>query len=320
MKENITNNYPYLLDDIYKIRGERLKDCLRGMHYNIFADMVTDFLSEDTRRIEIYSANRLQTISAEYVGMLINGKRHIDWNKANLFADVLNYNSNYPYNDINPNYIMGYESTMRKSISHNSTLDLDTFGTQDRLFIEFLIAAGHEIVFHVIKLDDGKQPVTKEIFNRTVYFWDKIEINTSINNLQDFCLSDAHCKLKEQYIDDAIISSVIIRSVSVDNYKMPFGLFVFTVNRLVDYMDYTFSSLRDFKNDYNMQQGMDNASEDELLHTRKLKAGVLPNGLTPEENMIRMPHETVEIDGKMVDAIVLLDDKDIEKFLGKDKR
>ena len=48
----------------------------------------------------------------------------------------------------------------------------------------------------------------------------------------------------------SLISYVVIQSVTVDGYKMPYSLFVFTAKRLYDYINYTFESLKEFKLDY----------------------------------------------------------------------
>lgn len=224
-------------DNSNKKRGSRLKSCRE------LRNLTQEALSEAVH------------LSTNYVSMLERGDRVIDWDKAKLFSEVLN---------VSPAFIM-CESDIVERGRRQTTLDLDTFGERDLLFLHFIIAAGHSISFHVVRLHDGKKPLEREFHGQKYYDWSSLQEEVSISQLEEVCLSDAKCKLRE----GDTLSEVVIVSVTLNNTKLSYGEFVFTVNRLYDYMDFSLGGVREFKSDYEyLTMGMDNETDALIKETR----------------------------------------------------
>ncbi len=302
----ISNNENNDLLELKKERGKRLKICreLRGL---------------SQRALEHKAGyGSIEKVKGNYISMLERGDRLIDWDKAKLFADILN---------VNPAYIMGDCPTIKNGYSLN-VLDLDTYGLSDKLLIKFLMAAGHDIIFHVVDLNDGKQPIKKysNLFNKYYDDWDSLLIDASIDDLEKFCLSDNHCELikKIDNSDETILFNVLIQFVTIDGYKMPYSLFVFSLKRFYDYIDFTLSSLKDYSLDYDVLIQQDELAKKEIEASRNLIGGVLPNGLTPEENLIQvtkdLPHVSVKMGDETKDNILIDNENDLNKLLGLSDR
>lgn len=294
-KESANSNKKH--DDMLEInkeRGKRLAECRNMRGY--------------TQRALEHEAKfgSTEKVQGKYIYMFEHGIRPITWSKAKIFGDILN---------VNPAYIMAESPYMNKGYSQNNkTLDYDEYGLCDTMFVKFLIASGHNIIFHVVDLNDGKQPQKKVFHDKEFYDWASLQIDVSIDEFETFCLSDTHCKLCTHFNAD-----VIIQSVTVDGYKMPYSLFVFTTKRLYDYMNFTFKSLKEFKIDYDILSCGDDLTQKEIEYSRKTKGGVLPNGLTPEENMIQvtkdLPHVSVKIGDETTDNVYLETEEQTERFL-----
>lgn len=227
--------------------GRRLYSCIKkkGLKEGTFAEKVN--------------------YTEKYISDLVVGRKKIDWNKAVLFADIL---------DVNPAYIMCETDIIRKGKEYIPT-DLQSFGAQDNLFLQFLMAAGHSIVFHVVKLYDGKLPDIKKINSkafgkRTITDWKSLQIDVELSDLQNMCLSDPRCK----YIDGDYTSEVIIQDVSFNGIRLSFGRFVFIINRLYDYMQFTLANIKEFMDDLDyLLSGTDISVQEEIKETRDLKGG-----------------------------------------------
>ena len=232
-------------DNFDKNKGARLKVCREYRGYT------QEALSE------------LAEVSTNYISMLERGERSLDWNKAVKFSEILN---------VSPSFIMCESDLMTNDSRRHTTLDIDTFGVVDIAFLNFLAVSGHDIIFHVINLFDGKKPNIKKIGGRDVDDWDSLHISASLDELSSFCLSDPHCKL----IKNEKESEVIIREIVFDGYAMTFGKFVYTINRLYDYIHFTLDSLKDFDNDLNLQKGYDLYINNEIAETRYERYGLSP--------------------------------------------
>ena len=232
-------------DNSNKKRGSRLRECRE------YRNLTQEALSE------------LVNVSTNYVSMLERGERPIDWDKAVKFSEALN---------VSPAFIM-CETDIISIGSRQTTLDLDTFGVSDLLFVKFLIAAGHDIIFHVVNLYDGKQPSKMEALGRTWDNWRSLHIDTTLDNLREFCLSDAHCKLQA----GETLSEVIIHEVTLDGHTMTFGRFVYTVNRLYDYIHFTLESIKSFEDDYTSQDIEDKLIFEEIQTSRRERNGIKPS-------------------------------------------
>lgn len=185
------------------------------------------------------------------ISQLENGARPIDWNKAIPISKCLN---------VNPAYIM-CESDLMAAGSRQTTIDIDIFGARDVLFLRFLIASGHSLIFHVIRLYD-ERPAKENGIDYSGSELRLLEIDSTIDNLKELCLSDAHCKLQT----DDQTSEVIINGVTLDHYRMSFGHFVYTVNRLYDYIHFTLDNIKMFHDDYDYQiNGVDYSIRSEIM-------------------------------------------------------
>lgn len=174
----------------------------------------------------------------KYINMLENGNRPIDWNKANTFSKVL---------DVSAEYLMGQTDVV--SCSYNSAAIIsDSFTARDHLFLKSLEATGHSIVFKVVNFHDT---------DRSLH-------NISLSMISEFSLSDIHCT----YTDVAGIKhESIIKEVELNAHTISFAHFVFLINRLYDYTDYTLNSIQDFYSDLSVCNAYELMATSEIAET-----------------------------------------------------
>lgn len=267
-------------NDSNKKRGIRLRECreYRKITQETFAEMVDK--------------------TPNYISMLERGERQIDWNKAVEFAEVL---------EVSPSFIMCETDIMIKG-KKRETLDFDVFGEMDLLFVRFLVADGHNIVFHVINLYDGQEPPERQLHETTYYDWRALYIDASIDDLREFCLSDAHCKLQQ----NETLSEVIIIEVTVDGYKMTYGRFVYMVNRLYDFIRFSVDNSKNDNEDTVQQDINDKLIADELQRSRFMKNGKAIEVETLSEYHERINNNVPERDIALKKAL-----QQIEEIYGK---
>lgn len=213
--------------DYNKKRGSRLKEC------------------RDLRNLTQEDLAEAAHVSSNYISMLERGERTIDWNKANEFAEIL---------DVSANYIMCKSDIAEKS-RWRDTFDLLNWGPQDLLLLKYLLAAGNQITFHIVRLyDNNKEPVEREWYGQKYWDYTDLQESVTLDQLDELCLSDATCKL----IDGNTKSEVVIVGVTVNRAKLTYGEFVFTINTLTSYMNYTLHCIGDIKEDHDSRVlGMD---------------------------------------------------------------
>lgn len=218
-----------------KKRGLRLKECRK------LRNLTQEELSE-----------RLN-FSTNYLSMLERGERNIDWDKAKIFAEELN---------VSPAYIMCESDIAEKNHSIPIT-DIDTFGDNDLRLIKYIITLGYTLTFHVRKLYEDREPITKEFYGKKIPIYKSLEYDLSIEQISEFCLSDYHCLVHE---NDTFYEAIII-AVTINNTRLSYGLFVFTINRIIDYLRFTFDNIAEFQHDFFMNKGGDDAAICELRET-----------------------------------------------------
>lgn len=208
-------------ENLNKLRGKRLSDCRK------LRDLTQQELAEKSY------------LTVNYISMMENGKRSIDWDKAVLFAKIL---------DVSADFIMCQSDIVDNTGKYQKALDEDTFGKCDSLFISFLESTGYKITFNVVKSRDK----------------DKNPIRASLDQLSCFCLSDSHCK----YTSQDKTSEVLITEVYINGVTISYGAFVFLINRIYDYLRFTLDNIKDFKFDFDYcLHGTDVATEQEIKET-----------------------------------------------------
>lgn len=225
--------------ELNKKRGKRLSDCRKAKNLT---------QKELAKKVGYAHPN---TIS-----QLENGSRPLNWNKAVVLARGL---------DVNPAYLL-CDSDIKDPERIQKTLDLDTFGTQDKLFINYLIAADHDLKFHVVRLYDGKIPKKRVSFGKEFDDWESLEEITTFDKIKDFCISDEHCMLSE----DGMTAEIAITKVSIDDIVLSYGQFSFWMDQMTAYIEHIISSLNSFKRDIDMIDGINTATwqEIKLRHTK----------------------------------------------------
>ena len=214
---------PKKSDDYYKEVGKRLKKC------------------RNIKGLSTVQAGLKANYSESYISQLESGKKIVDRDKAQLFAELY---SNIPAYRINPAFILCETDIMiieeEKSISNNTIVK-----KADIEFLQYLMAAGHKLLFYVAPLRGGKKPKEKSYgrYTAKIYDFDK---GVTLNQLKDVSLSDSHCKLCK----GEMLSDVIIRSVMLDDLGYSFVDFAFTINRLYDYINFTLNNMTPFKLEY----------------------------------------------------------------------
>lgn len=211
--------------ELNTLRGKRLKECrlLRDFTQDQFAEMVDN--------------------SVNYISMLENGKRLIDWNKAIEYAKILN---------VNPSYIMCKSDILQQG-RKQETLDNEEFGNLDATFLQFLLLFGHTITFQVVKLYDHEDIARRVLQNKPPF-----QIEATLYQLREFSLSDYHCKLQK----DETLSEVVIVGVLLDGVELSYGGFVFMIDHLYDYIGFTIDSIEHFKNEYNKTECLNLANRE----------------------------------------------------------
>jgi transcriptional regulator with XRE-family HTH domain len=241
MLKNLEN----IEDNSNKKRGSRLKAC------------------REYRNLSQEKLAELVNVSTNYVSMLERGVRRIDLDKAVMFAEKLN---------VSTAFIMCETDIMLPNRKQN-TFGLDEYGNIDLSFLRFIVAAGHDLVFHVVILYDGKQLSKEEAFGDTFIDLSSLNIDTTLDNLIDVCLSDAHCKLQT----GDTLSEVIIHEVTLDGVLMSFGSFAYTINRLYDYIDFTFDNIKSFNEERYAMHVQDEMIDEEIITSRNKVNGVEPS-------------------------------------------
>lgn len=161
----------------------------------------------------------------KYISQLEHGKKTIDYNKAMSFSKILN---------VNPAFIM-CESDF---IEVNSRYDFDNYIDIDNSFLHFLRLYGFEIEFDVYNyLDSEKDRIIKRV---------------PIASLQGVSLGSTLTKCK----DGDIIKDIMIKNVYVNDCKMSYPAFSFTIKRIYDYIEFTFDSLKSFIFDYDYSKAI----------------------------------------------------------------
>lgn len=224
--------------DINKKRGLRLKQC------------------REAKKLSQQKFAEIVNCSTNYISMLERGERPIDWDKAHEYAKQL---------EVSPDFLM-CKTDIAKGYSKYIPVDLNTYGVIDLAFLQFLLAAGHSLSFNVVRLrgEPFKEKTVKFCENKhTVIDWGKMEEVVSLDQLKDICLSNPRCILQE----GEAFSEVIIRGVTLNNNRLSYGEFVYTINRLYDYINFTLESIERFRSDYKMQMAGNDASECELIET-----------------------------------------------------
>ena len=223
--------------ELNKRRGARLKEC---------------------RRLREYTQEQFGEASGYNKGTIAafeNGRRSIDAEKAEVFAEILN---------VNPSYILCKSNIVEKK-TVTTPLDKDTYGNTDKLFLLWLTSMGYKLSFFVVKLFDGNKPIVKEKHGKQYADYKALEMEVPIDNIVDYCFSDSVCKIKE----GDVISEAVFVSVKVNDALLSYGQFVFLVNRFYDYAAFTLDKLNSFKSDYEYQtMGTDSEIEERIKSSR----------------------------------------------------
>jgi transcriptional regulator with XRE-family HTH domain len=159
--------------------------------------------------------------STQYINYLMNGKREMNWDKAEKLSHILH---------VPASYIMGVTDTPAENPYYNAnTLHGDSDKELILSFIHFLAAAGHSVKFDVIYYDDEYE------------YGETIEAGTIKEIRTDYPLCSA-------VINDVLISAGIT-AVRINDSVIPFNKFIFAANRICDYINYTLYSLNYFMRD-----------------------------------------------------------------------
>ena len=206
-------------------RGSRLKECreLRHMTQEQFAKKVA--------------------CSANYISMLERGDRVIDWDKAVRFAEIL---------DVSPSYLM-CESDIVDQSQTLSTYDFKTQRAKDTLLLNYFLASGHTLSFHVVRLFNENEPLEKDFHGDKHLDYNALQEEVSLDQLDGFCLYEARCKLR----DGDTISEVVIVNVTLNDTRFTYGEFVFLIKQICSYMDFILKDAKRLKCEQEMSQGAD---------------------------------------------------------------
>lgn len=201
--------------ELNKIKGKRLKECRGKMRQSVLAEKLG------------YTAN--------YISMMENGDRPIDWNKAVEIAKILN---------VNPAYIMHQSDFMYPTNPGNSPYHyassgndctISILGSEDRTdfyFLNFLILLGYEIRFDVVFIQ-----------NATMH-----PIECRISDLYKFSLIDEKCIVKDA--ENAVMHECVIKAVRVDDMELSYSEFCFLIHRIYAHIEYTLNGIRSLKEDF----------------------------------------------------------------------
>lgn len=175
-----------------------------------------------------------ETVGYEHsnsISQLETGAREITWDKAKTLSQALGVPSEYlmcTSDLINP--IPRY--------SYNG----DVFDNIDLLFVQSLQLRGFNIIFNGVS----------EIID---------EADLCISNMNQFVKFSLNvpdsCIIK---LDSGEQKEFIIQSVTINELKVSVGKFLFICNRIYDYIDFTFDSLKNFIHDYDMCDATDSVA------------------------------------------------------------
>lgn len=175
----------------------------------------------------------LCNFSKEYISQLEHGKKPIDYNKAMRFAEKM---------DVNPNFIM-CKSDFIESSGH---YDYDNYLDIDNCFLAFLRLFGFRIEFDVYNyLDSEKDRTIKRV---------------PLEDMQGVSMGST----KTKYKDGDIIKDIMIKSVYVNDCKLSYPAFSFTIKRLYDYIEFTFDNMKNFIFDYDYSKAVVSADNNSI--------------------------------------------------------
>lgn len=208
--------------ELNTLRGKRLKECRK--HRNLtqaqFAEKVNN--------------------STNYISMLENGKRLINWDRAVEYGEILN---------VNPLYIMCKSDHIEKKKEFEK---LKYGKTEDFLFLQYL-SLTYDIKFYVERISNKGKSDT---------------ICVGIDELDELSITDPiYCKL----VEDDITYEAIIVSVEVDGIEMPYWWFAFTIVNLGKYIRSTFDNMKETLELHDLCLTMDNYTRHKLenIHDEK---------------------------------------------------
>lgn len=199
--------------ELNKIKGKRLKECRGKMQQSVLAEKLG------------YTAN--------YISMMENGDRPIDWNKAVEIAKILN---------VNPAYIMHqsdfmYPTNPGNSPYHCNSSDdctISIIGSEDRTdfyFLNFLISLGYEIRFNVVFIQNTMMH----------------PIECRIADLYKFSFWDERCIVKDA--ETAVMHECLIKAVRVDDMELSYSEFCFLLHRMYAHIRFTLNGIRSLQED-----------------------------------------------------------------------
>ena len=199
--------------ELNKIKGKRLRECRGTMQQSVLAEKLG------------YTAN--------YISMMENGGRPIDWNKAVEIAKILN---------VNPAYIMHqsdfkYPTNPGNSPYHCNSSDdctISIIGSEDRTdfyFLNFLISLGYEIRFNVVFIQNTMMH----------------PIECRIADLYKFSFWDERCIVKDA--ETAVMHECLINAVRVDDMELSYSEFCFLLHRMYAHIEFTLNGIMSLKED-----------------------------------------------------------------------
>ena len=169
----------------------------------------------------------------KYISMVETGDRDLHRNLAHAVSSILNVPEAYLLCETD-------------SILHTNTLlHADSYAISDDLLLRFLGRIGYTIEFYAIREFTGTYDEDGNLALVTL----------KPDQLIDFCFSSPLCK----YESDEGIINITILDVSINNYRLPFATFIFIINRLYDFIRFTFDSINSFVNDYAMLKNSNDA-------------------------------------------------------------
>lgn len=170
----------------------------------------------------------------KYISQLEHGKKPIDYNKAMSFSKILN---------VNPAFIMCESDFIEVNGYYNFT---DNFIDIDNSFLNFLRIYGFKIEFDVFNYLDSKK--------------DRDIKRVPIEYLQGVSMGSTLTKYK----DGDITKDIMIKNVYVNDCKVSYPAFAFTIKRIYDYIEFTFDSLKNFIFDFGYSEAIVSADNDSI--------------------------------------------------------
>lgn len=230
--------------------------------------------------------NKLSVImgySRSYIDTLLSGGNRLTEEKVLEFATALN---------VNPKYLM-CETDIAMPLDQDETAHV--IPCTDNFLLRHFESLGHTLLFHVVRLRSDEKPKTINAFGKEFVNWESIKETATLDMLKDFTLSDPHCVLE----DTEGKAEVIISDVTVNGTQISFGAFVFLVNRINDYIDFTLSNIGQFRTDTLTQSGTNTIID---LEIRNRPSSLLE--LTDEEIIKDILSHAVEVELKAEDGTI----------------